>query len=776
MAKLNLPRILFLTLLFIAFSLCLVSTVNAWFNMTFIYEKLIYLNGTSNASPANYPIPINVTWNSHMQPNFIDLRFVNGSDNTALAYWIRPDFVASSWALVYVDVDQPVNGSNYTINMYYGNSSTIANYSGNIAGAFNGLGDDFDDNSFNTSKWYDLGGTLNVHYGEFNGSLNINGSAGQRIYLNYSNGTIVNMSNMSVITRYKFIGGYGCAPFIVRSPIKITGYTGYGFVAESFSVNTRWHLVKYPSALNSTDASVANSWFNFRMGVLGDANKVNLWTYRNDTLQYFNTDTSSAYADGFIAFNYGCGSSYGYNLWDYVAVKQLVQPELVATFETELVLSLPDYVAILTPTITPKSVNQRYLNVTGICNSTITPFINITLQYNGTSVANSSDVANATAFYFNESLASDGQFNYNLTCWKAGNIANYSDNYVLYADTVPPNILINTPANSSQQKVQILPLTINATASDSLAGLDKAVTNDSNWTGVFSPSGSYFNLTNTTAVSNGTHCVNVTVNDTAGNSNSSYVCFTIPYTPCQTLAANYTMTQDQDGFANGYNDTCFAIGANNVGLNCAGHLIRGNRITNAYGIDATASYSGLIIHNCSIERYDSGIYMVSTGARIYNNTFRYNGVSAVSGGLVVYGICTNSIVYNNNFSYSSFSLWASSSTESNVLIENNTMDSARINLALNPNGYTNTIIIRHNKITGGNSSTSFTGITAGGSADSSNNTIYNNTIILGASANTTYPSYGIEVYGVAGAGYECGWVNVSHNNINISGSGYGIYS
>jgi hypothetical protein len=166
------------------------------------------------------------------------------------------------------------------------------------------------------------------------------------------------------------------------------------------------------------------------------------------------------------------------------------------------------------------------LNITGICNSSTTPLVNVTLNYNGSAQLNTSDVLNATPFYFNVTAPSDGYYYYNITCYSTNTVSSTSETRLLKIDSTPPNVLINQPTNSSSYNT-LNPLTINVTASDAVIGLDKAVTNHSYWTGVYSPAGNYFNFTNTSALTLGTHCVNVTVNDSLNNYNYSYVCFTL---------------------------------------------------------------------------------------------------------------------------------------------------------------------------------------------------------------------------------------------------------
>ena len=63
---------------------------STWWNTSWSKRKPIYLNVSSGTTPFNYQVLFNVTYDSDMQFDFSDLRFINHSlDNIELDYWIQ---------------------------------------------------------------------------------------------------------------------------------------------------------------------------------------------------------------------------------------------------------------------------------------------------------------------------------------------------------------------------------------------------------------------------------------------------------------------------------------------------------------------------------------------------------------------------------------------------------------------------------------------------------------------------------------------------------------
>lgn len=126
------------------------SSVYAWWNSAWQYRRPITIDNTGNSNTlTDYQVFVNVSYDSDMQTDFDDLRFVDSDDATELSYWVE-DKVDGSYAEVWVKVPSIPASSNKTIYMYYGNGGVTSESNGE--GVFEFF-DDFNDNSFNTTKW-----------------------------------------------------------------------------------------------------------------------------------------------------------------------------------------------------------------------------------------------------------------------------------------------------------------------------------------------------------------------------------------------------------------------------------------------------------------------------------------------------------------------------------------------------------------------------------------------------------------------------------------------
>jgi hypothetical protein len=356
----------------------------AWGNSTFLYKKPVYANLSAGSTTFQYVQFVNVTYSSKMQSDFKDIRFFNGSENTELPYWIE-DYVAGQYANVWVLIDQNLSTANYTYYLYYSNTSTVSSAS-NIERAFMGEGDDFNDGAFNASKWWVSAGPAPV-YDEYNGYLHYNASTGagySGIGLLYPNGTNYILSNVSVISRFRFVGTFSALALFQLHRWPATGNSGYAF-GDSLSVNSKWNLLYNASAMNTSDSSAASTWFKLRMDVAGNT----IRTFKNAVLQYVNT-TITPGTGGLVSLGYWSGGTTAANNIDYWAARRIVDPEPTTAFGAETFINDMD-VYILIPT------NSTY----------ITDAFNTSFYY----VSKTNASANCTRFldgaWFNDSISNN---------------------------------------------------------------------------------------------------------------------------------------------------------------------------------------------------------------------------------------------------------------------------------------------------------------------------------------------------------------------------------
>lgn len=148
-----------------------------WWNNAWNSKKEIKVKENSGSALSNYTTLFYIPYDSDMQADFDDLRFVDSAETTELGYWIE-NKTDSNFAWVWVKIPTLTESVNSTIYLYYGNSG--ANSNSNMGNAFL-LGDDFDDNSINTSLWNTYtggGGTKSITESGGVLTLSVGGSGG----------------------------------------------------------------------------------------------------------------------------------------------------------------------------------------------------------------------------------------------------------------------------------------------------------------------------------------------------------------------------------------------------------------------------------------------------------------------------------------------------------------------------------------------------------------------------------------------------------------------
>ena len=125
--------------------LVMVTPAAAWWDSDWHYKRAITINTTSNL--INYPVNVNITYDSDMQTDFADIRFTNEEEDTELDYWIESKS-DGEWCNVWVEVDSIDTNNGTQAYMYYCNPSAASASNGtNVFEFF----DDFDDG--NISDW-----------------------------------------------------------------------------------------------------------------------------------------------------------------------------------------------------------------------------------------------------------------------------------------------------------------------------------------------------------------------------------------------------------------------------------------------------------------------------------------------------------------------------------------------------------------------------------------------------------------------------------------------
>lgn len=285
----------------------------------------INISTASTTTVKDYTILINVSYATHncsdtAQADFGDFRFVNGSKNTELDYWIGYN-ASSDYANIWVEIDQNITTANYTIYMYYGNSTVDT--TSDILNAFI-IGDNFSTDTITSGKWLDPDGKFSVA----GGHLTVNEPGGPVEHLTHAANLTVNHSieyrGLTNVSNGGFPGGDNrwWGSFLAdENPMSATWNLGYipeGYVSEDRLTPDAEAGADFGSVTQNYDV-----WYVYRY---------NIWTNASGSqlnLSLWNTTTDSNYVgsysrnggtdhDGYV---FGFGATYSKVEWDWVFIR-----------------------------------------------------------------------------------------------------------------------------------------------------------------------------------------------------------------------------------------------------------------------------------------------------------------------------------------------------------------------------------------------------------------------------------------------------------------------
>jgi len=110
-------------------------TASAWWSTSYKCKAPINVSVSLGTTKQNHQVFLNISYATYncsniSQIDFDDYRFINGSENAELDYWIE-SYADSDYANIWVEIDQNITTSGYTIYMYYGNAALGNSSSGN---------------------------------------------------------------------------------------------------------------------------------------------------------------------------------------------------------------------------------------------------------------------------------------------------------------------------------------------------------------------------------------------------------------------------------------------------------------------------------------------------------------------------------------------------------------------------------------------------------------------------------------------------------------------
>ena len=119
-----------------------------WFNPSWSKRAPIQVSVPSGSTAADYQVKFTINYDSDMQTDFDDLRFIDDDQTTNLPYYIESKTDGSS-AVVWAKIKDVITTTPQTIYMYYGNPSVSSESNGDNTFLFF---DDFE-SGFNGAKW-----------------------------------------------------------------------------------------------------------------------------------------------------------------------------------------------------------------------------------------------------------------------------------------------------------------------------------------------------------------------------------------------------------------------------------------------------------------------------------------------------------------------------------------------------------------------------------------------------------------------------------------------
>jgi len=471
-------------------------------------QEIVITENYEKEDLLNYTMNILVNYDSDMQADFDDIRFLNASETGELGFYLinKTDSNVSNFAVYLPNI---TNATTTSIYMYYDNAGATSD--SNRSSAYMYFDDFLDDHKaqgWDSESTYIMG----------NGWLN---QTGGTTYQDWGTGSYW---NTTIDYGFEAISSYHVTDLATQirpsgdfrnADARTANIWSGGYVQGTFEGRQNC-LPAYDG--NCTSSSVVSNGGNYTDKVILFLNDVGEGTweaYTDDVLQKsFSGSSTAENKNSLTSFQWVSSAERGEYEIDWVQVRGYVSPEPTATFGAEQSndASAPELEITSPPNNTNSSntgleinytVSDPNLEACWYSNDSMT--LNLTLT----------NCANITGITWSE-----GQ--HNVTIWSndTSNREN-STSLTFTIDTINPELEITSPPNNTI--TSNTGLEINYTASD-LNLVNCWYTNDT-----YDGNITLANCANITSVTwiEGQHNVTIWANDSAGNENSSSVQFTI---------------------------------------------------------------------------------------------------------------------------------------------------------------------------------------------------------------------------------------------------------
>ena len=384
---------------------------NGWWNSSWNYRAEVDIAGTGTAL-SNYQISLSVPYNSNMEANFGDVRFVASDNATVLNYWMTNE-ISSSSATFWIEVPSISASGNTKIYMYFGNSSALT--TSNIHTTFI-FGDDFADPAYTDEHivpWTGGAATQGVVmengapvYEMSGDNTNTDDTDRAEPIAQISN---TDGSLMSLPANYiaeddieSFVQNgnifFNARYLTVNWKYEQTLDFEYNQVVENKVVNTVWTNLGITSLGYQ---AATNTWYDFKSVVLANGSATTLQTYVNGTQIGPNiSDSDLPYPTysglAFLTFSVNGAFHSGF---EDVRVRQYtaVEPSVALGSITQNSATLSNLTissGTLTPTFVPATTNYTDALANNVNSLTVTP---TTSQASSTVTVNGATVNSGSA-------------------------------------------------------------------------------------------------------------------------------------------------------------------------------------------------------------------------------------------------------------------------------------------------------------------------------------------------------------------------------------------
>jgi hypothetical protein len=399
--------------------------VKAWWDFSWNSRADVTINNLQNPNTlTNYEIFVNVTYDSDMQTNFNDLRFLDSDDSTELPYWIE-NKMDSSYAEVWIKVPNIPASSTKDIMMYYGNPS--ASSASNAKNTFI-VGDDFNDNSLDASLW-----TNNSYINENNGYAEVSSTDNTK-FLGFCTKSKIARNVTMKVTMRPVTSTDWTAHYVYGSDVT-DDWPGYTFLNNPSYYWTYYTEGDIRTSLipNRNDL---NAWVTSKFTV----NQTGYFVWNNDILQ--KTDTSWSKDNQYFCFSVLGGSPATVSDYDNIIIYKDIHPEPTYSIGPEEAYG-PINIAFVYPTILNSYISNNFvfINVTSDVNLT-----NTSLRWNGIMEPMLGSEKN---WFLNKTNLSDGKYYFRVVGTDVNNNITSSNTSWVVIDTTSPVLTNPTPANNS---------------------------------------------------------------------------------------------------------------------------------------------------------------------------------------------------------------------------------------------------------------------------------------------------------------------------------------